>query len=278
MDTQDRKKRMGLLEHLSRPLPSIFPSASSPSASPSPAAAADPWAGLTPAQLLQAAAELEAKAKAMEAPAPVLPVAPSLSVAEPLKASLDIPLPSLPNLAAAPAKPFKWSGAQASTAPSPNIEAHMTVSSFLHAAGQDFLNFVHGADTVFVKSEPVLQFSAQVLAKFYPLPGGVALALVNTAVSVEQQFAALKAQDGTGTDKLKRVVEILGSALSQELGAAGKPNAANDVALVASNAADILNLDPQILEQLAALAASQPQTLPGLALVVQAMVASRNTV
>lgn len=143
-----------------------------------------------------------------------------------------------------------------------------TGKQFLQVVGADFRSVMHAADTVFVRSEPVLLFAARVLATIYPIQGGIALTAVNGAIATEQQFAAIGAQNGTGQQKLTQTLQVAGPAIAQDLSAAGAKGASVSAADVVNKVVSILNIDPQLLEQIATLfsplnaQASQPNLQP----------------
>jgi hypothetical protein len=57
------------------------------------------------------------------------------------------------------------------------------------------------------------------------IPGAapIVTAVTGTIITVEQKFTAMGKQSGTGSQKLAQVIAIIGPAVAQMLGTAGKP-------------------------------------------------------
>src|SRR5579864_6037661 len=99
----------------------------------------------------------------------------------------------------------------------------MSFISFLKKVGADFKK---GLDFVL----PIAETGGEIaVSLFAPALAPMFNQTVTAVVLAEQKAAALKNQDGSGTQKLADVVQILGPVIQQGLVDAGKPNSAADI-------------------------------------------------
>lgn len=94
--------------------------------------------------------------------------------------------------------------------------------TFLEKVGTDFKNGLAKLDP-FVKQAIILaQAAAPEIAALDPALGAVFATTVATVSSVEQKFAALGQQTGSGVQKLAEATNILAPVIAQSFQAAGK--------------------------------------------------------
>lgn len=86
--------------------------------------------------------------------------------------------------------------------------------SFLEAAGKDIEK---GLSVVL----PIAQAATPFVTAADPAIGGLFSTTVATVVSVEQKFAAMSKQSGSGTQKLGEVTQILAPVILQTFASAG---------------------------------------------------------
>lgn len=98
----------------------------------------------------------------------------------------------------------------------------MSLGSFLSHIGADFKNGLKKLYPVIVKVTQVAQAAAPEIAILNPLIGMAFTTTVGVVASVEQKFAAMGAQSGTGPQKLADATTILTPLLSQVLADAGQ--------------------------------------------------------
>jgi hypothetical protein len=110
----------------------------------------------------------------------------------------------------------------------------MSFKSFLTKVGEDFkkaLPWVEGVGEAAV-------------ATFLPALAPAINTTINTIIAVEQKYAALGQQNGTGAQKLQDVLTITQPLIAQMLKDAGKPNDTAAVTKVINELVDILNMAP----------------------------------
>ena len=105
---------------------------------------------------------------------------------------------------------------------------------FLETVGKDFLKYVF----------PWLVKAEQVVSLAFPSLGPLFNLTANAVVAVEQNFAALGQQSGTGAQKLASVVQSIGGLIAQGLADAGKSNTAADVQQYINSVVNVLNAAP----------------------------------
>ncbi|MGA3295295.1 MAG: hypothetical protein ABSE45_15105 [Candidatus Acidiferrales bacterium] len=124
--------------------------------------------------------------------------------------------------------------------------------SFLETVGKDFKNGLK-------KIEPVITSLAQAaeleVDALDPALGGVFTTAVAEVVSIEQKFAAMGQQSGTGAQKLATATTILAPVISQAFAAAGK----------ASDATTVQNYIQAVVNFLNAIPASSSASAPAAA-------------
>jgi hypothetical protein len=135
--------------------------------------------------------------------------------------------------------------------------------TFLEAIGHDFKVGLQKLDP-FVKEAIVLGTAAQAeVSALDPALGAILKLTVATVSSIEQKFAAMGQQAGTGVQKLAQATTILQPVISQVFSAVGK---ASDVATVQnyiSAVVDFLNAIPASATTPAiATTATQPTPVP----------------
>ena len=105
---------------------------------------------------------------------------------------------------------------------------------FLTELGQDFK-----------KALPWLEsFGEAAVSAFLPALGPLFNQTVNAVVTVEQKYAALGKQSGTGAQKLADVVEIMGPLVAVALQDAGKASDEAAVENYINSVVEILNTTP----------------------------------
>jgi hypothetical protein len=109
----------------------------------------------------------------------------------------------------------------------------MSFKSFLTAVGEDF-----------TKALPWLQKGGAVMAVLDPSLGALFNTTVNIVATVEQKYAALGKQSGTGTAKLADALLIGEPVIAQGLKLAGKSSTTADVTNYISSVVTVLNATP----------------------------------
>lgn len=99
----------------------------------------------------------------------------------------------------------------------------MSLGSFLSHIGADFKNGLKKLGPIIVGATKFAQAAAPEFAIFFPLLGPIFSSTVAVVASVEQKFAAMGQQSGTGPQKLADATTILGPLISQALVDAGQP-------------------------------------------------------
>jgi hypothetical protein len=94
--------------------------------------------------------------------------------------------------------------------------------TFLEDIGADFKNGFAKLAPFIVKGVAIAEAAAPEITALNPLVGSVFSTVVATVSEVEQKFAALGQQTGTGVQKLAEATTILAPVLGQALTAAGK--------------------------------------------------------
>jgi len=109
----------------------------------------------------------------------------------------------------------------------------MSFTSFLDKVGADFLKVL-----------PWAQKGAAIIGIFDPSLGALFNSTVNIVTAVEQKYAALGKQSGTGTQKLADALLIGEPVIAQGLKLAGMPAATADVSGYISSVVTVLNTIP----------------------------------
>ena len=109
----------------------------------------------------------------------------------------------------------------------------MSFKSFLTKVGEDF-----------TKALPWLQKGSSILSVFDPTLGTLFSTTVNIVATVEQKYAALGKQSGTGPQKLADALSIGEPVIAQGLKLAGKSSATSDVANYINGVVAVLNAAP----------------------------------
>lgn len=109
----------------------------------------------------------------------------------------------------------------------------MSFKSFLQKVGEDFM-----------KALPWLQKAGQVVTVFDPALGDLFNSTVNIVATVEQKWAALGKQSGTGTQKLADAVQIGEPVIAQGLKLAGKASDTAAVTTYINSVVAVLNAAP----------------------------------
>ena len=109
----------------------------------------------------------------------------------------------------------------------------MSFKSVLQKIGEDF-----------EKVLPWLEKGGQVLAVFDPSLGALFNTTVNIVGTVEQKYAALGQQSGTGTAKLADALQIGLPVIAQGLKLAGKSSTTADVTNYVNAVVAVLNAAP----------------------------------
>jgi hypothetical protein len=93
--------------------------------------------------------------------------------------------------------------------------------SFLEAVGQDFKNGLAKIAPWVAKGVAIAQVAEPEVAALNPGVGAIFSTVVATVSSIEQKFAAMGQQTGTGVQKLAEATTILQPVVSQAFSAAG---------------------------------------------------------
>lgn len=113
--------------------------------------------------------------------------------------------------------------------------------SFLQRVGADVK--VVGADIekVFEKAAPIVQDAEPYINLVFPGFGPLFAATANEVISVEQKFAAVGQQSGTGTKKLASVLAVIEPVAQQLLKSANLPNDSTTVTNWINGVVGLLN-------------------------------------
>ena len=117
-------------------------------------------------------------------------------------------------------------------------------TSFLTAIGQDFKNGLAKIDPWIKKGVAVAQAAEGPLMALDPAIGVIFQTVVATVSSIEQKFAAMGQQTGTGVQKLAEAMTILQPIVGQAFAAAGKAADTATVQNYISKTVDFLNAIP----------------------------------
>lgn len=120
----------------------------------------------------------------------------------------------------------------------------MSVLTWLQEIGADFKNGLAKLLPIVAKGVAIAQAIEPEVSLVNPLVGSVFQTVVATISEVEQKFAALNQQNGTGTAKLAEAVTILTPVLSQALTAAGKAADLPTIQKYISAAVGVMNAIP----------------------------------
>ena len=116
--------------------------------------------------------------------------------------------------------------------------------TFLEDIGADFKNGLAKLLPVVSKVVAVAQVAEPEVASLDPAVGAIFQTVVGTVATIEQKFAAMGQQTGTGTQKLAQAVTILQPVVRQAFAAAGKPSDATTVGNYVSAVVNFLNAIP----------------------------------
>lgn len=118
------------------------------------------------------------------------------------------------------------------------------VVTFLEAVGHDFKVGLQKIDP-FIKEAVVLGTDAEAeVSALDPALGAILKLTVATVSSIEQKFAAMGQQTGSGVQKLAEVTTILEPVIGQAFSVAGKPSDFPTVQKYISAVVDFLNAIP----------------------------------
>lgn len=120
----------------------------------------------------------------------------------------------------------------------------MSFTSFLTAIGQDFKNGLAKLDPWIKKGLSIAQAAETPLMALDPAIGVIFQTVVATVSSIEQKFAAMGQQAGTGVQKLAEAMTILQPVVTQAFAAAGKASDTATVQNYISKTVDFLNAIP----------------------------------
>ena len=109
----------------------------------------------------------------------------------------------------------------------------MSFKSVLQKIGEDF-----------EKALPWLEKGAQIVTVFDPTLGALFNTTVNIVATVEQKYAALGQQSGTGAQKLADAIQIGEPVIAQGLKLAGKSDTTADVTNYINSVVAVLNSAP----------------------------------
>jgi hypothetical protein len=109
----------------------------------------------------------------------------------------------------------------------------MSFKSFLTKVGEDF-----------AKALPWIEKGASLVAVFDPSLGALFNTTVNIVATVEQKWAALGQQSGTGTQKLADALTIGEPVIAQGLKLAGKSSSTADVTNYINSVVAVMNTIP----------------------------------
>src|ERR1700683_1863550 len=101
--------------------------------------------------------------------------------------------------------------------------------SFLDDIGADFKNGLAKLLPVVAEGVKIATLAEPEVTALDPAVGVLFQTVVGTVSTIEQKFAAMGQQTGTGTQKLATAVTILQPIVSQAFAAAGKPSDATTV-------------------------------------------------
>lgn len=93
--------------------------------------------------------------------------------------------------------------------------------TFLEDIGKDFKNGLIKLEPFLIKGIAIAEAAEAPITAINPLVGAIFQTVVGTVSSIEQKFAAMGTQTGTGAQKLAEAVQILAPVLGQALTAAG---------------------------------------------------------
>jgi hypothetical protein len=124
--------------------------------------------------------------------------------------------------------------------------------TFLEAIGHDFKVGLQKLDPFMRKAVAIAQAAEPEIAALDPAIGVIFTTVVSTISTIEQKFAAMGAQSGTGAQKLAEATTILQPLVTQAFTAAGK----------AADAATVQNYISAVVNFLNAIPASPTATVP----------------
>lgn len=95
--------------------------------------------------------------------------------------------------------------------------------SFLEDIGKDFENGLAKLEPIVAKGVAVAQVAVPFVTAVDPAIGVLFATTVATVSTIEQKFAAMSAQTGTGTQKLAQAIGTIGPMVAQVFSATGRP-------------------------------------------------------
>lgn len=116
--------------------------------------------------------------------------------------------------------------------------------SFLEAVGTDFKNGLAKIDPFLKEGIALAEAAAPEVAVLDPALGVIFSTVIATVSTIEQKFAAMGAQSGTGAQKLATAISILQPVVSQAFSAAGKPSDTGTVTNYINAVVGFLNAIP----------------------------------
>jgi hypothetical protein len=118
------------------------------------------------------------------------------------------------------------------------------VITFLEDIGKDFQNGLAKLIPIVAKGVTIAQEVAPYISAIDPAFGAVFQTSVAAISTIEQKFAAMNQQTGTGTQKLANALQILTPVVSQAFAAAGKPSDTATVTNYINAVVGLLNAIP----------------------------------
>ena len=101
--------------------------------------------------------------------------------------------------------------------------------TFLEHVGQDIAKG-------FAKAAPIVEGAEPYISLAFPGFGPLFASIANEVISVEQKFAAVGKQTGSGADKLASVLGVIQPVAQQILGSANLPNDAATITRLVTSA------------------------------------------
>ena len=116
--------------------------------------------------------------------------------------------------------------------------------SFLEAIGHDFKIGLQKLDPIVKEGITIAQAAEGPIAAIDPAIGTIFTTTVGVVSEIEQKFAAMGQQTGTGVQKLAEATTILQPVIAQAFAAAGKASDGTTVSNYISKLVDFLNAIP----------------------------------
>lgn len=119
-----------------------------------------------------------------------------------------------------------------------------TFITFLEDVGHDFKVGLQKLDPILKKGIQIAIAEEDTISAIDPAIGAIFRTTVGVVASIEQKFAAMGQQTGTGVKKLAESFTILEPVIAQAFAAAGKASDGATVSNYISKVADFLNAIP----------------------------------